>query len=255
MSAGSGVTTHLVHDGDTIVHRLPASTKIATTVLFVLAVVATPRDAVWAFAVDLGVVVAVMVAARLPRRLVTRRLRIELPFLAFALFLPIVGQAPRVDVLGLPLSEPGLAAAWNILVKGTLGVLAAIVLAATTPIAELLHGLRRLRVPAAPVAIAGFMARYLDVITGEANRMRVARLSRGYDPRWIWEARAFAASTGTLFVRAYERGERVHLAMLSRGYSGTIPELHHHDAPPAHARLAAASIPLVAAAGAVLARL
>ena len=34
------------------------------------------------------------------------------------------------------------------------------------------------------------MLRYLDVITGEMQRMRVAWLSRGYDPRWIWQARA-----------------------------------------------------------------
>ena len=51
-----------------------------------------------------------------------RRLRIEVPFLGFAVFLPIVGSSPRVDVLGLGLSEPGLWAAWNIVAKGTLGV-------------------------------------------------------------------------------------------------------------------------------------
>ena len=97
---------------------------------------------------------------------------------------------------------------------------ASIVLAATTPVAELLRGLERLRVPRVLVAIAGFMVRYLDVIAGEVRRMRVARLSRGHDPRWIWQARAVAASAGTLFIRSYERGERVHLAMLSRGYAG-----------------------------------
>ena len=123
-------------------------------------------------------------------------------------------------MLGLSLSEPGLWAAWNIVAKGTLGVLAAIVLASTTPVADLLLGLERLRVPRVLTSIAGFMVRYLDVIAGEAARMRIARASRGYDPRWLWQARAIAASAGTLFVRSYERGERVHLAMCSRGYAG-----------------------------------
>ena len=98
-------------------------------------------------------------------------------------------------------------------------------LAATTTPADLLRGLERLRVPKVLVSIAGFMVRYLTILTGEAERMRVARQSRGYEPRWLWQAGAMGASVGTLFVRAYERGERVHLAMCSRGYDGTMPEL------------------------------
>ncbi|HRE03653.1 MAG TPA: CbiQ family ECF transporter T component, partial [Ilumatobacteraceae bacterium] len=44
-------------------------------------------------------------------------------------------------------------------------------------------------------------------------------------PRWLWQARPIAASLGTLFVRSYEHGERVHLAMLSRGFTGSMPSL------------------------------
>ena len=95
--------------------------------------VATPREAFWAFAPYAAVVVAVAAAgAGVPLRTLLRRLRIEVPFLALRLFLPIVGASPRVDVLGVSLSEPGLWAAWNIVAKGTLGVAASIVLAATT---------------------------------------------------------------------------------------------------------------------------
>ena len=53
--------------------------------------------------------------------------------------------------------------------------------------------------------------------------MTVARESRGYDARWIWQAKGFAASAGALFIRSYERGERVHLAMISRGFDGACP--------------------------------
>ena len=91
---------------------------------------------------------------------------------------------------------------------------------ATTSVPALLGGLRRLRVPSLLVAIAGSMVRYLDVIAGEVHRMDVARRSRGYQGRWLWQGKAVAAGAGALFVRAYERGERVHLAMLARGYDG-----------------------------------
>jgi cobalt/nickel transport system permease protein len=73
------------------------------------------------------------------------------------------------------------------------------------------------------VQIMGFMIRYLDVVTDEFRRMQVARESRGFrgrDPRH-WPV--IAKSAGVLFIRSYERGERVHLAMLSRGYSGRMP--------------------------------
>ena len=67
------------------------------------------------------------------------------------------------------------------------------------------------------------MLRYLEVISGEARRMRIARISRGYDPRFLWQVKAFAVGVGSLFLRAFERGERVYLAMVSRGYTGRLP--------------------------------
>jgi cobalt/nickel transport system permease protein len=248
-------TGALHYAGDSVVHRLAPEAKIAATVAFVLAVVATPARQPWAFAVDALIAVAAAAVARLPLRLVLRRLRIELPFLAFAVLLPVVGRGPHTSVLGLSLSEAGLWAAWNVIAKGTLGVAAAIVLAGTTPIAELLAGLRRLRVPVAVTTIAGLMARYLDVIAGEAGRMRIARLSRADDPRWLWQARGIAATGGTLFLRSYERGERVHLAMLSRGFDGTMPDTHHHEAtsPPWLAALPALGALLVLVAARIAA--
>lgn len=244
----------LHHAGGSVVHRLPAEVKVVATLAFVVSVVLTPPHAVWAFGVDGAAIVAVVVLARLPAPVVLRRLRIEVPFLAFAVFLPIVGGSPRVDVAGVALSTPGLWAAWNIVVKGTLGVLASVVLSTSTPVVELLAGLERLRVPRVLTAVAGFMVRYLDVVVGEAGRMRVARLSRADDPRWLWQARGTAASAGTLFVRSYERGERVHLAMCARGFTGTLPALHEHEAPSA-AWAVAAAVPAVAAAAMVGARL
>jgi cobalt/nickel transport system permease protein len=223
-AAGDGLDGLYVA-GESPVHRVAPEVKIAATVTYVLAVVATPREALWAFGGDVVLLAGVVVLAGLSPVLVARRLRIEIPFLLFAAFMPFTGASPRLDVLGVSLSEPGLWSAWNIVAKGTLGVAASIVLAATTPVADLLRGLDRLHVPRVITAIAGFMVRYLGIVAGEGRRMHVARQSRGYDPRWLWQARGMAASAGTLFVRSYERGERVYLAMLARGYDGTMPAL------------------------------
>jgi len=228
-------------------HRLAPQAKLVALVLFVLAVVATPREAFGAFALLAALVAAVAVTGGLSLRRLARRLLIEAPFLAFAVFLPFVGHGPRTDVAGLSLSTAGLWGAWNIVAKGTLGVAASLVVASTTPVSQLLHGLERLHLPRVVTAIAGFMVRYLDVTTGELQRLSIARQSRGHDPRWIWQARAVAATAGTLFVRSFERGERVHLAMVSRGFDGTLPQLDEQHAP-ASEWLACLAVPALAAA-------
>jgi cobalt/nickel transport system permease protein len=207
--------------------------KLAATLLFVVAVVATPREVMWIFAGHAAIVGAAAAAGRIPPRFIARRLVIEIPFLLFAILLPLVGRGERVDVWFLSLSVEGLWGAWNILAKATLGAAASIVLAATTQVPDLLLGFDRLKVPRAFTAIMGFMVRYLDVIIGNLDRMRVALRSRGYAPRWIGEARALGATAGSLFIRSYERGERVYLAMLSRGYGGSMPDPRHTAAPAA----------------------
>jgi cobalt/nickel transport system permease protein len=69
----------------------------------------------------------------------------------------------------------------------------------------------------------GFMVRFLEVVTTEMRRMRIARESRGFTARNPRHWPVLARSAGALFIRSYERGERVHLAMLSRGYTGKLP--------------------------------
>jgi cobalt/nickel transport system permease protein len=247
----AGVHTPLYVAGDTQIHALAPECKLLATFAFVFAVVATPRDAFWAFGAYAVALAAIAFMARIPARVMLRRLVIELPFVGFAVLLPIIGSAPHTEVLGMSLSVPGLWGAWNILVKGTLGVAATGILVATTDVRDLLQGLERLHVPRAFTAIATFMIRYAEVIVGELRAMRIARISRGHDPRWIWQARAVAATAGTLFIRSYERGERVYLAMASRGYGAEVvtPAVR---APAADWALAL-SVPVAAAVVAVVA--
>nr|WP_230416860.1 cobalt ECF transporter T component CbiQ [Micromonospora tarapacensis] len=229
------------------VHRLPPEVKIAAMVAFTLAVVATPREAVWAFGAYALLVVAVAALARVDARWLLVRSTIELPFVLFAVALPFLGAGERVEVAGLALSVDGLYGAWNIVAKGTLGVWASLLLAATTTTRDLIVGLDRLRCPQILTQIATFMLRYLDVLVGEARRMRVARISRGDDPRFVWQLRGFAAGVGALFLRAFERGERVYLAMLARGYTGRMPAVWQGaGAATAGQWLIAATVPLLA---------
>jgi len=225
VGAGHGHKLH--YHGHSPVHRAPAHVKVLALLGFMLLVVATPRGWYAAYAVYLLALVAVVAVSRVPAAYLLKRMVVEVPFVVFALLMPFIATGPRVDVLGVAVSQSGLAAAWALLAKGTLGVLASLTLAATTEPRDLLAGLERLRVPSLLVQIMGFMVRYLDVVTDEMGRMRVARESRGFDARNVRHWPVLARSAGALFIRSYERGERVHLAMLSRGYTGTMPPLHH----------------------------
>ncbi|MDX3226121.1 cobalt ECF transporter T component CbiQ [Streptomyces sp. ME19-01-6] len=242
---GAGHAHKLYREGRSPVHALPPQCKIAAVLCFVLVVVSTPREAVWAFGVYAVALAAVAAVARIPAGYVLRRLLIEIPFVAFAVLMPFVAEGERVAVLGMELSRPGLWGAWNILAKGTLGVAASVLLASTTELRALLLGLQRLRMPSLLVQIASFMIRYGDVIADEMRRMRIARQSRGFEARGVRQWGVLAKSAGALFIRSYERGERVHLAMISRGYAGTMPVIDDMTATRAQ-WLFAGALPLTA---------
>lgn len=202
---------------------MPAHLKILALVGFMLVVVATPREWFAAYAVFLAALVTVGAVGRVRPGWVLKRMLVETPFVVFAVLMPFIAHGPRVEVIGLSLSESGLLSAWGLLAKGTLGVIAGLLLAATTTPQELVHGLERLRLPQQLVQIMAFMVRYLEVVTDEMRRMAVARASRGFVARNPLHWPVLARSVGALFIRSFERGERVHLAMVSRGYTGRMP--------------------------------
>ncbi|AKS34851.1 cobalt ECF transporter T component CbiQ [Mycolicibacterium goodii] len=220
-----GHTHPLYRQGDSALHRTAPEVKIVGLVVFVVAVVATPRETFWPFGVYALIIVAMWTIARIPPAWMLPRMLIEAPFLVLAVLLPFAEGGERISVAGLQLSATGLYAAWGIVVKGTLGVAASLTVAATTTAREIPLALSRLGVPGTVISMITLMIRYIDVLTTEANRMRMARISRGDSPRGLHQAGAIAKSVGALFLRSYERGERVYLAMLSRGYEGRIPEL------------------------------
>lgn len=222
---GAGHSHALYVHEHSVVHALAPEAKLLGAFGFVACVAVTPREAVWAFAIYallLGLLVSI---SRIPPGFVALRLTAVAPFVLFALFIPFIAAGERIEVLWTTVSVEGLWGMWNILAKATLGAGASIVLTGTTEIPDIIRGMGALRVPALFTSIAMFMVRYLELIADELRRTRVAMVSRGYDPRWLWQARPIASSAGALFVRSYERGERVHAAMLSRGYTGTMPPL------------------------------
>jgi cobalt/nickel transport system permease protein len=204
-----------------VIHSLPSHAKIVAALLFILIAVSTPIQRWPAFIGYFLILLITVAAAKIPFTLMFKRA-------LFALLMPFFGTGERFEVAGLNLYREGLLAGAGIFVKGTLGVITAIILSTSTTAREILRGLERLKLPALMVQIASFMLRYVNVVNDEMERMKVARESRGFEATGIKHWKVLATAAGALFIRSYERGERVHLAMLSRGYTGILP----HDEPP-----------------------
>ncbi len=201
-----------------------------TVLAFISVSVSTPITRWPAFVAFLLLLVAATLASKIPLLLLFKRALIEIPFIFFAILMPFFGTGEKFEIAGIELYREGLLAGTSIVVKGTLGVLAAVILSTTTTAREILRGLERLKLPAVMVQIASFMLRYVNVISDEMERMKVARESRGFVATGIKHWKVLATSAAALFIRSYERGERVHLAMLSRGFDGNLPSLDNNKA-------------------------
>ena len=226
-------------------HLLPSHLKILAVLAFISVSVSTPITRWPAFIAFFLLLVATAYTSKIPLLLLFKRALIEIPFIFFAILMPFFGTGEKFEIAGIELYREGLLAGISIVVKGTLGVLAAVILSTTTTAREILRGLERLKLPAVMVQIASFMLRYVNVISDEMERMKVARESRGFIATGIKHWKVIATSAAALFIRSYERGERVHLAMLSRGFDGNLPTLVTDTVTKQH-WISALSVPVLA---------
>ncbi len=189
--------------------------------------VSTPLRAWPVWLACAGVLAAYAAAGRVPPRSLWRRWRLVMaPMLFAAALLPFVRPGGAAHALGpLTVHEGGLQVAAAVAAKAAIGTLSAVLLGATATFPEVLRGLQALRVPALLVLVAASMYRYLFVIADEAGRMRAAVRARGFRPRTAFGAGATGRVAAALFLRAHGRGERVHRAMLARGFRGSVPDL------------------------------
>ena len=187
------------------VHRLPATGKVVAALMIVLAITAIPtRHAVY-LVIPAAILSVCLILARLPARLLLRRLAMLEPF--------------ALGVALLAFFQPG---GWRIvlilLAKCTLCFLAMILLSATTTLSQLLSVLRRFRVPSLLITTMLLMHRYLFVLLEESQRMRRARAARTMKPGRQFAWRNLSTVIGQLFIRSVDRADRVYAAMCARGW-------------------------------------
>ena len=217
--------------GSSPLHRLDPRAKTAVALLLILSNALLPDGAWLAFGLTFAIVLAASARAGLGPLYPVPRSLVALPFALAAL--TAVFALPGAPVAALELgpwrlvaTDAGLLRFGSIVVRSLLSVQVAILLTATTPFPELLQALRHLGVPALIVTIMALMYRYLSVLADEASRLLRAREARsaGADGRsggtLAWRAGVAGSMVGQLFLRSYERSDRVYNAMLARGMDG-----------------------------------
>jgi len=213
------------HTTQSPLHRLDARAKILGFIGFTVVVVTTPALPMWPFLLFGGILFFLIGVSRLPPGQVLRRVLVVIPFvLVVAIFLPFFHQAGGggYSLGGMRVTGEGLLVLWNVGAKAVLGALSMVVLGSTTTFAEMVSGFERLKTPSVFVLIVSFMYRYSFVFADELRRMRRAMAARNYRARWLWNVPTLGYMLSALFLRSYSRGERVYLAMLSRGYEGNV---------------------------------
>ncbi len=229
-----------------VLARLDARVKLVCLLALLLAVVGT-RITAWPRLVALAAVLAVSAAvARLPAKWLAARIMVLVPFLALVTIVAclVPPSAPEdavgVEFLGRGLSRSALLTGASVIVKSMLALCAFVVAVGASDVNGLLAALSWFRAPRLAVSLLTLAYRYLFVLADELSRMMIARDSRGRPTRWRRRIGTAAAMAGTLFVRTYERSERIAIAMVSRGFAGRFPTPEPGRLPGWHALAAGA---------------
>lgn len=212
------------------IHHLDARAKILVFFTLIVVGVSSPPNAFFLFGFLALTLVSIALLARLPLGHLAKKILVILPFLFLVtLSIPfmkkdMVGGGYNLGLGGLSVSKSGLWILWNVVIKACLGVFSIILLSSTTSFPDLIKGMERLRTPRIFTVLTSFMYRYSFILIDEIYRMKRARDSRCFGGKWFWHSKVIGHMVGSLFLRSFHRGERVYLAMLSRGYQGTMPE-------------------------------
>lgn len=217
-------------DLDSLIHKLDPRTKLITTLAFIIAVVVTPPARWQVFAGYFILIGSLLLLSKLPPLYVLKRALLILPFVLLVGIFNLFKSGEAVASFHiwnwqLSITSEGLLVFWNVFIKASLSILSLILLSSTTKFTHLLKGLEQLRMPGIMVMILSFMYRYIFVIVDEVMRMKRARESRNFGGKRIWQIKTIGNMVGTIFLRTYERGERVYQSMVSRGYEGQIRTL------------------------------
>ena len=229
------------HDTESFIHRLDPRVKVVITIAFILSNALLPDGAWFGFGFSLLFLLFADALSNLGITFTLKRSFVALPFALVAI--TVLFSIPGNPVTSfyfifwdLTITDAGLLRFVSIVIRSWLSVQMAILLVATTRFPDIVHALEHLRVPSILTTIIAFLYRYLFVLVDEVFRLLRAREARSAAVAGIrsggsvaWRAGVAGSMAGQLFLRSYERSDRVYNAMLARGYTGHLQTVNPHE--------------------------
>lgn len=206
--------------GDSPIHRLDPRAKVLATLSYIVAVASFGRYEVSALLPFAFYPVALAALGGIPAAYLAKRVALALPFvLVLGAFNPLLDRQEALRIGGLAISGGWLSFA-SMALRLMLTVTAAVVLVATTGLDGVCAALERFGLPRVFVMQIGFLHRYAFVLADESGRMLRARELRANGRSLPW--REFGVLAGHLLLRTWDRAQRIHQAMLARGFEGHV---------------------------------
>ena len=228
------------HDMNSFIHRLDPRVKVIVTVLYILSNALLPDGAWMTFGLSFLFLLYANVLSNLGLAFTFKRSFIALPFALVAV--TVLFSVPGNPVTSfhfiwdITVTDAGLLRFVSIVIRSWLSVQMAILLVATARFPDIVHALEHLRVPSILTTIISFLYRYLFVLADEVFRLLRAREARSAAVPGVraggsvaWRAGVAGSMAGQLFLRSYERSDRVYNAMLARGYTGHLNTINPHE--------------------------
>jgi cobalt/nickel transport system permease protein len=206
---------------NTTIHRLDPRIKVLTAALFVVCVVSFDKYAIAAMLPFVLFLTIIMVLGGIPASFILKKLMVTAPFaFMIGMFNPLLDQQIILH-LGPVAVSGGWVSFLSILLRFGMTVTAMLVLIATTGFNSVCMALERLGMPTIFAVQLLMLYRYIFVLIVEGQRMYRARAIRTFQ-KGRMDMRTFSYLIGQLLLRTIDRGQRIHQAMLCRGFDGII---------------------------------
>ena len=206
---------------DSFFHRLDPRAKIITALLTLIIVISETPDGIKHFYVYFILIFLAIAVSKIPFSFIAKRTLLILPFILIT-----AASIPFSSWLTNDYADrQSIILALLVTLKAVFAVLLLTLLTSVEKFHVLLAGFRKLKMPAIFGIISALMYRYIFILIDELHRTRFARESRTPGDYKINRFKIYGSQAAVIFLRSWERADKVYHSMLARGFNGNFPEM------------------------------
>lgn len=207
------------------IQRLDPRIKIIAAFFLLFAVVITPNGRFLDYLIISPVIILIILFSRLPLKLFLKRIAIITPLVALiGASMPFMTPGKTVFsihfLIQLNATDSGISNFFSVIIKAVLAVIIMTLLTAATNFRDLIAGMQKLKFPVIFTSIISFIYRYIFLFVDEIERMNIGRRARSFGRRPALAMKGFGWMISSLFLRSFERADRVYHSMCARGFDG-----------------------------------